>query len=354
MKEKSIGTLNRDGRNIDPALGELRGEASVQRARPLESRPEQIATREDSARDSYHGLPLLKETVWKTSIPLYLYVGGLSGACAALGAAAQLRQGPGAAGFEALISRTRLIAAGGAIVSAVLLIEDLGRPSRFFNMLRVFRKSSPMSVGSWVLSAFGAAASGAAAGELLGGPKVLRAAAGLGAGLLGLPLAGYTGVLLAGTAVPVWQGGRTALPPLFLASAAASAASALDLCDLPVRSQRVVRRFGVLGKVAELAGSAALERELAPVPRVANTLREGLPGTLWRAARVLTALSLVLSLPPRRPRVLRIASGLLGTAGALAVRFAIFHAGQAAARDPHAAFDQQRAGSGDPSGDQPS
>src|SRR5207244_7054583 len=101
---------------------------------------------------------------------------------------------------------------GGAALSAGLLIEDLGIRSRFIYMLRVFRPTSPMNVGSWLLTGFGLAAGGAL---LLRGR--LGQAAGVAAGILGLPLTGYTGVLLANTAVPLWQEGRTALPPLFVA-----------------------------------------------------------------------------------------------------------------------------------------
>ena len=37
-----------------------------------------------------------------------------------------------------------------------LLIVDLGRPMRFLHMLRVFKPTSPLSVGSYILSPFSA------------------------------------------------------------------------------------------------------------------------------------------------------------------------------------------------------
>jgi len=339
---RSLGTLNLDGRNIDPGLGALRGEGAGQLVRaPIAPGPERFPTAADStaSEDTYYGLPILKETVWKAGVPIYFYVGGLAGASAALGAAAQLRPG-----LAALVRRTRFVAAAGAMASAGLLIEDLGRPTRFLNMLRVVRLRSPMSVGSWILTAFGALSAAAAAGEVIALPDGLVDGAGLAAGLVGLPLAGYTAVLLASTAVPVWQGARTTLPPLFLASAAASAASALDLMDVPPRAQATARRFGLCCKAAELLAAHAVERELSSVPSVVRTLGEGLAGTLWRAAKLLTAVSLIASAPRRRPRWLRVASGLCGTAGGIAHRFAIFQAGRAAARNPRATFDQHRGG----------
>ena len=330
-----------DGRNVDTRLGVLGGEGAAQqverlpRERPHPPPPEL----QDSTSDleTYYGLPLLKEHVWKAAVPAYFYVGGLAGASAALGAAATWSGSPFLRG---LIGKTRLIAAGGAMVSAALLIEDLGRPSRFFNMLRVFRPTSPMSVGSWLLAGFGALSTTAA---LLRGRRAgaIGDAAALGAGMLGVPLAGYTAVLLSSTAVPVWQGARTWLPPLFMASAVTSAACALDFCELNALERRAVRRFGIAGKMAELIFTKAVEREVARPAIVAAPLQRGMSGALWKAAKVLVAASLALAVAsPRRRR----AAAWLGTCGSLALRFGMLAAGRASVRDPRAAFAQQRAG----------
>jgi hypothetical protein len=59
-----------------------------------------------------------------------------------------------------------------------------------------------------VLASFGALSGAAALPALLPVPRALRRtgdAAGIAAGVVGLPLTGYTGVLLANTAVPVWR-----------------------------------------------------------------------------------------------------------------------------------------------------
>jgi formate-dependent nitrite reductase membrane component NrfD len=335
-----------DGRNVDPRLGDLQGEGALQqverleRERPFDGVPELKDSTSDTA--SYYGLPVLKEHVWKAAIPAYFYLGGLAGASAVLGAAAQWSGNPFLRG---LIERTRLIAAGGAVVSSALLIEDLGRPSRFFNMLRVFRPTSPMNVGSWVLAAFGGCATVSALlrRQRIGLLAPVGDAAALGAGAFGLPLAGYTGVLLANTAVPVWNAPATALPPLFIASAVTSAACALDLCTLNPFEARVVRRFGIAGKAAELVLAKAVERAASKPAIVAAPLHEGLSGAFWKLSKVLVGSSLALSLLPGQPRSLRHASGWLGTLGTIALRFALLHAGRMSARDPHATFARQRA-----------
>jgi formate-dependent nitrite reductase membrane component NrfD len=99
--------------------------------------------------DSYYGQPVIKEPTWTWEIPMYLFSGGLAGASAGLACLSELR------GEDDLARRAWAAAFAGVAVSPVLLISDLGRPSRFFNMLRVFKVTSPMSVGSWIISAGG-------------------------------------------------------------------------------------------------------------------------------------------------------------------------------------------------------
>jgi hypothetical protein len=342
------------GRFIDPALGLLAGEGSQQRiATEREGYPTRTglwtevpsqAAPGGGAEPSYYGRPVLKEPVWIWTVPLYFYVGGTAGAAAVLAGAAQVTGGPALRPF---VHRCRWVAAVGGAVSTGLLIADLGRPERFLHMLRVFRPTSAMSVGSWVLAGAAGTTAGAA---ILGGRRGLLGrlgdVIGLAAAGLGLPLAGYTAVLLASTAVPLWQESRESLPPLFVASAASGAASLLEILPDPPRGTAVVHRFNLLAKAADLTAMAAVERDTARIETVGKPLREGLGGALWKLAKAATAASLALSLLPGGSKRRRIAGGLLGTAGAIALRYAVFHAGKASARDPQATFRQQREGHG--------
>ncbi|HEX2031145.1 MAG TPA: NrfD/PsrC family molybdoenzyme membrane anchor subunit [Actinomycetota bacterium] len=345
-------TEARDGRNIDPEIGALEGEASQQavpsdRATVEGAVPYSVWGREPTQRPdgaTYYDRPAIKEPVWIWAVPAYFYVGGAGGAAAVLGAVAQAADRQG---FARLIERCRWIAAAGTASGTALLIYDLGRPARFLNMLRVFRPTSPLNVGSWILAAAGPLAAGSAAFAGSDGPvRRLGDLAGAGAGLLGGPLAAYTAVLVTNTAVPVWQAPRRTLPVLFVSSAASSAASLLELEELDERAHRVVERFGRLAKLVDLAATVAVEREAGRVDRVAQPLKEGLAGALWRAAKALTASSLMLSVLPGSSRAKRVSSGVLGTAGAVALRFAVWHAGTMSARDPRATFEMQRAGHG--------
>lgn len=336
-------------RRVDPELATLTGEAAHQERAP--DHPEFPTDRgpadASDAGTTYYDRPTIKEPVWIWTVPAYFHVGGMAAGTALLGAVAQLVDREGLAAF---VRRCRDVAAVGGAVGSALLIADLGRPERFLNMLRVLRPSSAMSVGSWTLAfASGSTAFSALAPRVLPGRTggLLGDAAGLAAGVAAPVLGTYTAVLVSDTAVPVWRATRRELPLLFGASATTAATSTLELLDLEERGVRVTRTLGVAAKTAELAAGEAVERAAGRVERVGRPLHEGLSGDLWRASKALTAGSLIASLlpvPPSWRRFQRLVSGILGTLSSLALRFAVFHAGKASARDPRATFDQQRAG----------
>jgi formate-dependent nitrite reductase membrane component NrfD len=341
-----------DGRNVDPELGLLRGEGSQQRVEQIDVPvPAALARGELFARGTpgeptptYYGQPVVKEPVWIWSIPLYFYVGGLAGAASLLGVAAQLC---GRGRLDGLARRCHWVGAVGDAVSGALLVHDLGRPSRFLNMLRVFRPTSPMSMGSWILAGSGAANG---AGVLLGHMRgVLGRVGQVGSvvgGLLGMPLAGYTAVLLNNSSVPLWQHTHRTLPLLFMSSAVATCGAFFEVLPLRPHERRVVRVFGLGGTVAALMATAAVEREASRSAPVANPLQAGASGALWKAFKVCTAAGLGLALWPGRQRWKTVAASALTTAGALAMRFAFFYAGKSSARDPQATFRSQRDGLG--------
>ena len=275
--------------------------------------------------------------MWIWTVPAYFFVGGVAGAAMTMGLAVQLFGGRRLRRFD---ERCRWIGAIGGGIGTALLIADLGRKARFLAMLRVFRPSSPMSVGSWVLALATPLSAGSALLTMTrGGLWYVGYAAGIGAGILGMPLATYTAVLLGNSAVPVWLATRSTLPLLFGASSAASLASVFDLMPLRERERTIVRRFGIAGRVAEFAAAEAVEHEACANPQVGLPLRKGVSGALWNAAKVLTAASLVLTLFGHRR-----AAGVCGVLGGLALRFAVFHAGKASALDPRATFAQQALG----------
>ena len=183
----------------------------------------------------YYGQPVVKPPVWTWEIPLYFFFGGIAGMSAVIAL--------GAAIFDHVdLARVAMwiAAIAGVVVSPILLIMDLGRPHLFLNMLRVFKHRSAMSMGAWILTAFGACAVPGLialelhAQQLFPGAldQLLSLAAGvliLGAAIFGTLLATYTGVLIGATAIPAWFLHRTLLPIHFGTAGLGSAAAVLEL-----------------------------------------------------------------------------------------------------------------------------
>jgi hypothetical protein len=281
---------------------------------------------------SYYGRPVVKETVWGPDIPTYLFLGGLAGASSSLAAAAQL------SGHAELARAAKAGAAGAISLSMVALVHDLGRPARFVNMLRVFKVTSPMSVGTWLLSAYTPCAMAAAASALSGKLPRSGTAASCGAAVVGPAVAAYTSVLLADTATPAWYGARHELPYLFVGSAA-SAAGGLGLCAVTPERARPAARLATIGAAAELAAEWLLDRRLGPA---GEPYRTGRAGALMRAGRRLAAAGAFAALAGRRHRVISAASGVALLAGSAVTRFGVFEAGGASARDPKHTVVPQR------------
>lgn len=280
---------------------------------------------------SYYGRPVIKPPVWKVpDVPGYLYLGGVAGASAVMAALAD------ATGRPELRRIGRLAAAIGATASVGALIHDLGRPARFLHMLRVFKPTSPLSMGTWILSPFGALSAAAAASELTGIAPRLGSAAGAGAGVLGPAMTTYTAVLLADTAVPAWHEAYRELPAVFAGSAVASAGG---LGLLAGAEAGPARRMAVLGAAVELGATEVMQRSIGLSGEAYQT---GRAGTLLRVARALTAAGGLGAVLGCRSRVVSALSGLLLNAGAVTTRFGVFEAGMQSARDPKYTVVPQR------------
>jgi formate-dependent nitrite reductase membrane component NrfD len=282
--------------------------------------------------ESYYGRPIIKEPVWTWEIPTYFFFGGLAGASSALSLAAR------AAGNEALARATLYIGAAGDAISPVLLVSDLGRPERFLNMFRVFKVTSPMSVGSWVLGASGTANGFAALCDFLGILPRLRLAAETVSALLGPLLSTYTGTLVADTAVPAWHEARRELPFAFAGSSAATAGAAAMLAVEP-EAAGPARRLLLLGTVVEGVAMQRIERGLG---FVGEPYRTGTGGTFARAAKALSTTGALVTAVAGRKRAGAVAGATMILAGGMCLRWAVYKAGIQSARDPRYTVAPQR------------
>jgi hypothetical protein len=295
---------------------------------------------------SYYGRPVIKAPVWKWDVAAYLFTGGLSAGASLLAAGAD------ATGRERLRRSARWTSMCGLLASTYFLVHDLGVRSRFLNMLRVAKPTSPMSVGTWILATFAPGIGAAAACELAGllpdrGPwrpvrRVLPPfgrAGGYSAAAVAPHLATYTAVLLADTAVPAWHESYRALPFVFSGSGLA-AASGAALLTTPLEETGPVRRVAVAGAAMDLAAGHVVEHRLG---LASEAFHEERPRRLLRAARHLTVAGAAGALLSRRSRVLSALSGLSLLAGSACTRFGIYEGGVASARDPRYTVVPQRA-----------
>ena len=288
---------------------------------------------EEAEFTSYYGRPIIKPPVWKSpDVPLYLFLGGAAGSSAILAALADV------SGRPTLTRVGRLVAGGGSLASVMFLVHDLGRPERFLHMLRVIKPTSPLSVGTYILAPFSAAAGGTAVAELLGWFPRLKRFGGAVAALFGGPLATYTGVLLANTAVPSWHAFHTELPYVFAGSAMA-AGGGITMALTPLDESAPARKMAIIGAGIELA---AVRRVEASESIVTEPYHEGRAGQFMRAARACTTSGLGLAVVGGRWRWGRVLSGALLAAGSLLTRFGVFEAGMASTKDPKYVVVPQR------------
>jgi hypothetical protein len=311
--------------------GETRGRVQGAGVRPMGAPFPQASTE-----TGYYGIPLLKQPQWKPTIPLYFFVGGAAGSSAVIAAFADWL------GHDPELAQTaRWVSFGGALASGALLIEDLGRPSRFLNMLRVFKPQSPMSMGAWALAAFGGVASASAFANALerrfGRSLPITIVGDIGqflTAVLGLPFHNYTGVLIGATAIPVWNRNVTTLPIHFGMSGVQAGVSILEL--LGHRNNRALNSLGMGSAAYEILEGLNLERRADPVLK---PLKNGVSGWITRVGGVMSGpLPLALrvlagSSGTARSRKLRKWAAISGILGSLLTRYGWVQAGRSSAQD---------------------
>ena len=287
-----------------------------------------------SPETGYYGQPLLKEPQWTPLVPLYFFVGGASGSLGVNGSLADLL------GAEKELARkARWMAFGGSGISAILLIADLGRPSRFLNMLRVFKPQSPMSMGSWILAGFSTSAAISSLADVLAAAYEDRAAIAflrgigrIGSVAFGMPFHNYPGVLLAASVIPVWNNRIHSLPREFGMSGLQSAISLLELTGQT--DSAALNAIGLVSAGFESWEGIDLlsthERALLPAKRGGSGVLVQIAGLL--SGPIPIALRIA-SLFVKNKKQMRQLAALSGIAGSLLMRYGWVRAGTISARD---------------------
>lgn len=297
--------------------------------------------------ETYHGRPAVKASSFDWKVSAYIVILGVAGSAQLLAALAG-REGRQARG---LVRRARLLALGGSLLGPLVLVQHLKTPSRWFNMLRILRPTSPMSLGSWLLTGFGALSGLTALGELLGrrwpfARRVADAAQGPAA-LAGAGMSVYTAGLLASTSTPLWAAAPAPLAAQFGTSSMAGAASALALLQRAAGEERSARRLeslAALALAAEWLASRETERRWRRAG-IAAPIETGTAGALHKAggkalgiAAPLAAQGLGRAVGGRAGALLPELASLATLLGGAAMRHAVLLAGNESACRPRDAF----------------
>jgi len=300
---------------------------------------------------TYYGRSQLKPAPFeKWAVGGYIFLAGLSGAAAMISALLDAGQGGPAA---RPVRRGRYLSLLAPTIGAALLISDLHTPKRFYNMLRIAKPTSPMSIGTWILMGFSSFAGLSAIGQFLSdrvpGLRWLRGAARVAqvpAALAGAGLSTYTASLLSATSTPLWAAAPEALAVRFGSSSIAAGASALSLGEPSRRLRRKLDAVTVAALAAELGAIMASQRSYER-KGVADAL-DGSWGRVedWGANRLgviaplaVHGLSLLASGRDRPlPKALSSAASLAVLAGSLLLRVSILGAGAESAARPDISF----------------
>jgi formate-dependent nitrite reductase membrane component NrfD len=306
--------------------------------------------RTDREGSDYYGIPPIKEHTWTWEVPVYFWLGGI-GTGAHVASAIARTLGHTDRAFLRTARYTTLLT---MILSPILLIMDLGRPERFYNMLRIVKWRSPMSMGTWALMGFSiltglVAASQAAKDGLLGRTNALaRIVGAIPARLLsilalpfGYFVGAYTGVLLGATSVPMWARNVVLMGPTFLSSALSTGLSAISfVLHLGGWGERktleALRRSEQIVLVIE---GGLIAASLIRMGRWGRPLYSKKLAPLFFGGTIvggILAPFALLSGRESRPRGLL--ASVLVLLGGLALRFAMIEGGRLSARDPQATF----------------
>ncbi|MCA1596460.1 MAG: polysulfide reductase NrfD [Chloroflexi bacterium] len=300
-----------------------------------------------NGKPSYYDIPLLKASEWTWMIPVYFALGGLAGGSYVL---ARLADRFGGDALRPAARAGTVICASSLACCPPLLILDLGDQRRFHHMLRVFKPISPMSVGSWTITAFSGAVGAAVLREWLGARSLLMRIALVPADLAGIPLGllmtGYTAVLISTTSTPVWAQNPW-LGPLFTASAFELAGGSISLAlELTSPSETpAAKALKPVKLIARVTTAAALAAYLVSAGKLAKPLTHGkyAPHIWGGALGAGIVLPLALETLADRTRSssarksMKIAASVLGLVGGFALKWAIGSAGHISGKDPEAA-----------------
>jgi protein NrfD len=300
--------------------------------------------------ETYYGLSAVKPSHYGWLIVSYFFVGGLAAACQFI---ATIADWFGPQEDHKVVRAGRYLALAGALASPALLVADLQTPGRWYNMLRILRRSSPMSMGSWALALFGGGTGVAAlgqvaedlgakaAGDMVG--KLAGPPAAAAAGFVSL----YTGTLVAATSTPIWAAAFPFASSLFTSSAVSTATAALSLAaEASGASKGTHRRLAILATIAsaaDLGFTLLIERQWHR-RGVATPLQTGPMAVAYRAGAQGLGVAVPLvahaaeAITGRHSRPVAVLAALSALAGGYTLRAVLILGGHKSAERPQDYF----------------
>ena len=299
---------------------------------------------------TYYGRPQLKSAPFNNwVVGGYVALAGMCGSAALLSAIADLVRGDHRE-TAAVVRRGRYLALLAPTLGSALLIWDLHTPQRFYNMLRIAKRTSPMSIGTWILMSFSLSSGVAAAAQFVAdrvpGLHWLRSAArvgGIPAAVAGAGLSTYTSALLAATSTPLWAAAPRALAVRFGTSSVASGAAVLALAERSPRTGRALDKIALAALSVELAGAAASRQTYKR--KGVDAALDGTWGTVEKLGAtgggIVLPLGLYaasLALNRHRSHALSRLASLAVLGGTLLLRVSVMQAGDESADKPEISF----------------
>ncbi len=293
---------------------------------------------------TYYGRSQLKASPFNEWIVGgYIFLAGLSGSSMLISGLADLAAGKSARGT---LRNGRYLSLLAPVLGSPLLIWDLHTPQRFYNMLRIAKRTSPMSIGTWILMAFTGAAGLSAVAEFftryVPWLRFAARAAHVPAAAAGAGLATYTATLLSSTSTPFWAAAPRALAMRFGASSFAAGASALALLERDPRMRGQLQTIAAVALVTELAASLVADRtyEKTGVAAARNS-KWGKVESGATGAGVILPLGLFAAgclAKGRTGRSLGVCAAMAAIAGSAMLRVSVIGVGDESARRPEVSF----------------
>jgi formate-dependent nitrite reductase membrane component NrfD len=296
----------------------------------------------DASDQGYGNVPILKRPLWGWEIAWYFFLEGISASASILCTLADMTGGES---YHRTTRPGRALALATMMPCPWLLTHDLGRPARFHHMFRVLKLKSPMNLGTWALTGYGAFVTLHAALEapveklpfrIPGLSWLQRVFPARLWEILNFPfqltMISYPGVLLGNTSIPVWSHSKLTGTLLGMSSLNAGTA-ALSLVAETAGDERSALALRRIENAVSAAEIAALTGYVASAPKASKPLVKGSQSKLFWIGAIAVGIVLPAVLRRRESRTANVLASMLTLGGTFALKWALVHSGKESAMD---------------------